>query len=407
MNHSDPDFWLTFYNESSTSKQAAGVTESHAAAAAASGLSSRDVALMILRIFLPVIIFLGTVGNLLSVAVLARRALRMTPVFFYLTLLSVVDTLVLYASGFKSWIRLITNYELLHSSDVVCRTLMYLVLCALYLSSWLIVLLTVDRFVVIFFPFRGYILLRIRQARITALCLAVTVALYNLHALWSFRLGVNRLGELKCDMDEDDWFMRNVFDYLKLVSYSCVPFLIVITLNVCIIVKISRQSKRLVVANIAFGSTSASTCSHRRLFVGRRAGQQQPLHPRLSTVSFGSGSTTIFTVSRMRQTRLTLMLLAVSFVWLVLTGPFTLYALFVESTRLRYDMLTKTVCFLLMYANHASNFYLYCVTGQRFRNELKNMIARSFFCACSRGPHRATQSAFMKLRVALSVRRHW
>lgn len=405
MNHSDPEFPLTFYNESSTSNQAArGAAATQPLASAPNGITSQDVALTILRIFLPVIIFLGTVGNLLSIAVLTRRALRMVPVFFYLTLLSVADTLVLYVSGFKSWIRLITSYELLHSSDVVCRALMYIILCALYLSSWLIVILTVDRFVVIFFPFRGYVLLRIRQARITALCLAVTVALYNLHALWSYRLGVNRLGQLKCDMDEDDWFMYNVFDYLKLVSYSCVPFLIVITLNVCVIVKISQQSKRFVVANIALSSSSASTCSQRRFFVCRSAAGRQQQHPRLSTVSFTDSSTTSFTVSRMRQTRLTLMLLAISFVWLVLTGPFTVYALFVESTRRRYDMLTKTICFLLMYINHASNFYLYCITGQRFRNELRNMIVRLFVCTRLRAPHRATRTAIPRLRVALSLK---
>ena len=37
-------------------------------------------------------------------------------------------------------------------------------------------------------------------------------------------------------------------------------------------------------------------------------------------------------------------------------------------------LLVKTICFLLMYVNHAVNFYLYCLTGKRFRKELAAML---------------------------------
>jgi len=37
-------------------------------------------------------------------------------------------------------------------------------------------------------------------------------------------------------------------------------------------------------------------------------------------------------------------------------------------------LLVKTVCFLLVYVNHAINFYLYCLTGKRFRQELAAIL---------------------------------
>jgi len=37
-------------------------------------------------------------------------------------------------------------------------------------------------------------------------------------------------------------------------------------------------------------------------------------------------------------------------------------------------LLVKTICFLMMYVNHAINFYLYCLTGKRFRKELAAML---------------------------------
>jgi len=70
---------------------------------------------------LPVIIGVGTVGNLLSIAVLLRSRMRSTSVYFYLTILACADTAVLYVSGFKTWIRIMGGFELLHVSDMACK----------------------------------------------------------------------------------------------------------------------------------------------------------------------------------------------------------------------------------------------------------------------------------------------
>jgi len=113
----------------------------------------------------PVIVLLGTVGNTLSFCVLVRRGMRSTPMYFYLTLLAVADTFVLYVSAFKVWIRTMTRFEVLHLSNVGCKLIMFILLCSFYLSAWLVVLVTLDRFLVVWFPFRGYLLMRIRRAR--------------------------------------------------------------------------------------------------------------------------------------------------------------------------------------------------------------------------------------------------
>jgi len=58
---------------------------------------------------MPVIIAVGTVGNLTSLAVLLRRRMRHTSVYLYLTALAVADVSVLYVSAFKTWIRLVRD----------------------------------------------------------------------------------------------------------------------------------------------------------------------------------------------------------------------------------------------------------------------------------------------------------
>ena len=70
----------------------------------------------------------------------------LTTIYCYLLMLAVVDTVVLFVSAFKTWIRVVSGVEWLHGSSFTCRGLMFLVLVALHLSAWLIVVVSADRF---------------------------------------------------------------------------------------------------------------------------------------------------------------------------------------------------------------------------------------------------------------------
>ena len=67
------------------------------------------IGVAIITHILPVVIALGTIGNMLAFIVLMRKRMRFTSVYFYLAMLACADTVVLYSSGFKTWIRLISG----------------------------------------------------------------------------------------------------------------------------------------------------------------------------------------------------------------------------------------------------------------------------------------------------------
>ena len=71
------------------------------------------VAMFIVKWIFPCVIFIGTVGNMLAMAVMVTKRMRYTSVNVYLAYLALADTLVLYLSGFKTWIRALTDWELL------------------------------------------------------------------------------------------------------------------------------------------------------------------------------------------------------------------------------------------------------------------------------------------------------
>lgn len=238
--------------------------------------------------------------------------------------------------------------------------------------------------------------------RVTAALLAVVVAAYNAHVFWTMSLYHDGTS-LKCDASDDNYFMMHVFEYLKLISYCVIPFVVVIVLNVCIIVRL-RQASPVQCMDTASIASSTNTTPNRRasnrsrryffpktsmperhtsqnvfdetISVELLTPKDRPSRREMMSVTENATSGP----QQSRQRRLTRMLLFVSFVWLVLSAPFALYSLVVnfsdEQQRFAArNLLAKIICFLLVYVNHAINFYLYCLTGSRFRQELCALLS--------------------------------
>jgi hypothetical protein len=89
------------------------------------------------------------------------------------------------------------------------------------------------------------------------------------------------------------------------------------------------------------------------------------------------------------------MLLLVSFALLILTMPravrLVIY-MFIEPTSNYFTFgmyyFVSHLSFLLSLTNHAVNFYLYCLSGSRFRKDLRDFI----LCEGSRSVHQASDT---------------
>ncbi|XP_055954597.1 neuromedin-U receptor 1-like [Patella vulgata] len=78
-------------------------------------------AMWLWRIFSPLLIIIGTFGNLLSLLVLTRKRLRSSPAMFYLSILAVVDITVLYSGLMRVWLENVYNIHLREMSEGACR----------------------------------------------------------------------------------------------------------------------------------------------------------------------------------------------------------------------------------------------------------------------------------------------
>lgn len=321
--------------------------------------------------FPPIVVTVGTIGNLLSFVVLLRSRMRSTSVYFYLMVLACADTMILYVSAFKTWIRVVTGFELLYASDASCKIIFFLSLVSFHLAAWIIVLITLDRFIVVWFPLKATTMCILSRARLATVSLVTIIVVYNVHVFWTFGLVPMRSGGRRClPVDAYKSFTLLPFHILRLITYSFLPFVIILVLNVAIIVRLRRTPMDLHGQDTQHhGHTSAAT-----------AGPAQ---------KDGSAKSRVGGTGPRPHLRLTYMLLTVSIAWLLLTAPWTIESLINSwdskdpRTRAR-QVLAKTVCFMLYYANHSINFFLYCITGNKFYRELVDLYLH--VTACTRRP---------------------
>lgn len=292
-------------------------------------------AMMLLTWGLPVVILTGTVGNTLTFIVMMQREMKQTSTCFYIAALSIGDTGFLYLSALKTWIRTWSGFEMLHVSNGMCKTLTFLIYFSMHLSAWLIVAVTIERFIAIWYPLRASKFCSLRRAKISVTIIVLTFILFDSHLFLTAELTPDNM----CNSYSYKNIICDMLPYLHLVIYSIVPFLILIIFNSLIIYSLVRHSKLTVLS---------MTKDDRQL--------------------------------RYNHRRLAITLLTVSFVWMFMTIPASLFTIALPPPHDMHSaaqlLLVKVIFYIFLYINHSINFFLYCFTGHRFRQELWKIICR-------------------------------
>lgn len=162
----------------------------------------------------------------------------------------------------------------------------------------------------------------------------------NLHEFWTRGPEYTRSGQLRriCGSQSQYYFfLQYVRPWIVFAVVTALPFLLILFFN-CMIVHVLIKSQRLRSAAVATPTGN---------------GNRPP-----GTSGF-------------RQT--TFMCLGISFAFLVCISP-SIVLLIGKPYWQRDYRNVKAVCNLLGFVNHAVNFFLYCVTGRRFRHQLWAML---------------------------------
>lgn len=303
----------------------------------------------LLLLYISPILFFGILGNLLSFIVLQRQRKKVST-YFYLCFLSVMDFAVLLTGLAGIWGKHLIGKDVQDTSDLTCKFSIFFGHFFSDVSVWVIIAVTVERFVVVKYPFRTLASKRIRQAKIICAAIVALMCAINVHFLVLAEIHA-RNGAPKCEIRPSSWTMiNNIWPWIDAVVYSFLPFTILVVLNGFIIRSVCKSKDR-----------------------------------RKKLMSLPRRSTKSHLVSRLSKEnrKTTMMLFSVSCTFLVTALPMNVATILntfwnnsTDKSMKEFSVLylLYSIAKMLMYMNHSINFVLYCALGTNFRKALYRIV---------------------------------
>ncbi|KFD60929.1 hypothetical protein M514_09953 [Trichuris suis] len=301
--------------------------------------------------YLIVLIVVGLLGNSLSIATIYRSKLKRVSSNHFLIALTCSDSVFL-LSLLLIWLNK-CGLPVYHREGP-CQLVLFFLNCSSWLSSWYLMVLTIERYFVVYFPLSQAARCTVGRTR-RIIFMAIPVPL--LFNIWVFvATGVTDRGF--CDTKESYYHTAMILNWLDTLMSFILPALVIITCNVAICVRLF---------------------SRRDIFAALRGGVPECLHSGVQG-SVQAPLMRCHNAPRRRQTqelKITQSLVALSFIFVALNVPS--YALRLRDYILvatdpihqkqnLLDIVLENVFNLIYYSNYAINFFLYCLTSQNFRN---------------------------------------
>ena len=312
---------------------------------------------LIWKVVPPILILLGTIGNILSIVVLTRKSIKTSTTALYLTFLAASDLCVLYTGLLRHWIRYVFNYDLRQLSEVVCKIHIWLVYSSLDFSAWIIIAFTLERVISVWCPISA----KTKCSRKYATALLITILLFllalNSHMLYG-KINKDTLDEQNyvfleyCVAINDNYydFFTQVWPWIDLCMFCLIPVSVIIVGNCCILFRVFRSHQKTRARSVSTVSMNQRTSLQRR---------------------------------RAKHSSMTAMLFTLNIVFLFTTSPISIYNIgfthWMESgTSQDYATLDLwwAIVNMLQYTNNSINFLLYCLSGTRFRKEVKRLFCQ-------------------------------
>ena len=293
----------------------------------------------------PIILLVGVVGNTLTIAVMRRKRLRAGTVAIYLVLIAIADTCFLIVGIIPEWLEAmgIIIFKKIHPAT--CKVEKFFGYSAGDISIWLLVVFTFDRFVAVCFPLKkSQVCTTWRAWILVGFCVLLAIA-KNLHVFWTrgaeyiMEGGVEML-KSNCGRPTPEYryFENYVRPWIAFTLVSVLPCCFISTFNIGIVRTLLKVPR-------AHQTADCSSTKMERKF-----------------------------------SQATLMCVSVSVLFLVTITPSIVLLIGrpywdSDAKNPNYAYLTaKGLNNALVFMNHSLNFFLYCLTGKRFREQFLLMF---------------------------------
>ncbi|XP_071533853.1 FMRFamide receptor-like [Panulirus ornatus] len=195
--------------------------------------------------YVPLLIVVGFVGNLLSCVVFLNTRLRMRSSSYYLAALAIADVTYLFIL-FLVWLDLLGFNTF--NVNVMCQLEIYLGSVSSSLSVWLTVAFTVERFIAVQYPLQRPTVCTVHRAKTIIMTLSgfsVTVHLY-VFVTAGVIVHQDEYGSsiTECNLRMDYRGLMNVINWIDTLLTLVIPFIMIVVMNTLIARQLIRFSRR-------------------------------------------------------------------------------------------------------------------------------------------------------------------
>ncbi len=306
-----------------------------------------DISVASLRYGKPCVWILGIIGNALAIAIFSRKSMRSSLTGYLFLWLAIFDMLSI-SNGIFDFINSfeIDIFPLIYSK-VFCKIYLFVIHSFTSVAAYVLVGITIERLIGVSMPHKAKQFCTIHNGKIYMSVLIPVCFAIHIPYILAVGVIIDEYGTF-CDDEYNmsmKYFMVHIFPWIRALSYNIMPFCIMLLCNIVIIYKLIRATKD---RNQSVRSTSDG-----------------PNIANLTAMLIGVSLTFIIC------TFLTFLISVLDIVsW---------YAHFADDFGFYMEVL-MAYADILSAVNHSINFYIYALTGPRFRKELVVMCGCTCLC---------------------------
>jgi hypothetical protein len=140
----------------------------------------------------PILIAIGTVGNVLIILATRRKHVCNLSICFYLCMYAVSNLLLLYLTSAIEWISVISGTRYIADiTDWGCRLWQFILRLVSYFGIWLVVAMSIDQYIAVWHPYRAVYMCTVFMAKFAIVIIIVGLVVISVHAMWIYQLMQN------------------------------------------------------------------------------------------------------------------------------------------------------------------------------------------------------------------------
>lgn len=192
--------------------------------------------------YIPSIILLGLVGNLLSCVVFLKTHLKLRSSSYYLAALATTDFSFL-MSLLLVWLNSTIGWKVFNNNGW-CETLVYVSAVCSSLSVWLIVAFTVERFIAVQYPLHRPHMCTVARAKTIILVLTILALISHSYSFVTAGVVKNQGGDEVCELKIEYLETMQIISIIDSIASLIVPLVLIIVMNTMIMRNLLKFGRR-------------------------------------------------------------------------------------------------------------------------------------------------------------------